>query len=208
MAHTCETGVASRRHLTIAGPRNFPASTLLDLSLRPQRSKIRRCFDRAKFWRYARYTVLTVALPRRSSRCISISRAQRVRGTPLRAAGADLRAAAGVARGLRIAQIDVVRELQEAATPRGRARATSAGSRTTTTGSSGGAAVRVLDGLQPAKRVRVAFEGGAVKAVQDAEGATCRSRAWSPWPSVASIPQQRGPRTGAASECRKQMGRR
>src|SRR6266540_4077907 len=91
-------------------------------------------FDRAKFWRYARYTVLTIALlaagftlyldfrvrsefegrrfalprvnPRRQGEAPALElavsrfpRAQRVRGPALRPAGADLRAAAGVARG-------------------------------------------------------------------------------------------------------------
>src|SRR6059036_4054549 len=73
--------------------------------------------------------------------------------------------------GLRIAQIDVVRELQETGYGQGPRE-----------GDPGWfandndwleVAVRPFvfwDGLQPAKRVRVAFEGGAVKAVQDAEG--------------------------------------
>src|SRR3989442_199594 len=70
--------------------------------------------------------------------------------------------------GLRIAQIDVVRELQEAGYGQGPRE-----------GDPGWfandndwleVAVRPFvfwDGLQPAKRVRVAFEGGAVKAVQN-----------------------------------------
>src|SRR2546421_5235121 len=129
-------------------------------------------FDRAKFWRYSRYTVLTVALlaaaftlyldlrVRSESEGRRFSLPARIYARPL-----ELHA------GLRIAQIDVVRELEEAGYGQGPRE-----------GDSGWfandndwleVAVRPFvfwDGLQPAKRVRVAFEGGVVKAVQDAEG--------------------------------------
>ncbi|TMG90920.1 MAG: penicillin-binding protein 1B [Betaproteobacteria bacterium] len=129
-------------------------------------------FDRAKFWRYARYTILTVAL---LAAGFTLYLDIRVRSEfegrrfalPARIYARPLELHAG----LRIAQIDVVRELQEAGYGQGPRE-----------GDPGWfandndwleVAVRPFvfwDGLQPAKRVRVAFEGGAVKAVQDAEG--------------------------------------
>src|SRR6267143_698833 len=110
-------------------------------------------FDRAKFWRYTRYTVLTVAL---LAAGFTLYLDFRVRSE---------------FEGRRIAQIDVVRELQETGYGQGPRE-----------GDPGWfandndwleIAVRPFvfwDGLQPAKRVRVAFDAGVVKAVQDAEG--------------------------------------
>src|SRR5437899_12488564 len=129
-------------------------------------------FDRAKFWRYTRYTVLTVAL---LAAGFTLYLDFRVRSEfegrrfalPARIYARPLELHAG----LHIAQIDVVRELQEAGYGQGPRE-----------GEPGWfandndwieVAVRPFvfwDGLQPAKRVRVAFDGGAVKAVQDAEG--------------------------------------
>src|SRR2546421_2882093 len=129
-------------------------------------------FDRAKFWRYSRYTVLTVAL---LAAGFTLYLDLRVRSEfegrrfalPARIYARPLELHAG----LHIAQIDVVRELQEAGYGQGPRE-----------GDSGWfandndwleVAVRPFvfwDGLQPAMRVRVVFEGGAVKAVQDAEG--------------------------------------
>src|SRR6266571_4574187 len=112
-------------------------------------------FNRAKFWRTLRFALLTVALL-----MAGFTLSARIYARPL-----ELHA------GLRIAQIDVTRELQEAGYREGARE-----------GESGWflrdndwleVAVRPFvfwDGLQPAKRVRVAFDGGAVKAVQDAEG--------------------------------------
>src|SRR5438132_2752407 len=129
-------------------------------------------FDRAKFWRYTRYTVLTVALLAAGFTLYLYIRVRsefegRRFALPARIYARPLELHAG----LRIAQIDVVRELQEAGYGQGPRE-----------GDPGWfandndwleVAVRPFvfwDGLQPAKRVRVAFEGGAVKAVQDAEG--------------------------------------
>src|SRR5439155_3171311 len=129
-------------------------------------------FDRAKFWRYARYTILTVAL---LAAGFTLYLDIRVRSEfegrrfalPARIYARPLELHAG----LRIAQIDVVRELQEAGYGQGPRE-----------GDPGWfandndwleVAVRPFvfwDGLQPAKRVRVAFDSGVVKAVQDAEG--------------------------------------
>src|SRR5260370_29609422 len=129
-------------------------------------------FDRARFWRYTRYTVLTVAL---LAAGFTLYLDFRVRSEfegrrfalPARIYARPLELHAG----LRIAQIDVVRELQEAGYSQGPRE-----------GDPGWfandndwleVAVRPFvfwDGLQPAKRVRVAFDAGVVKAVQDAEG--------------------------------------
>src|SRR5467141_2763229 len=129
-------------------------------------------FDRAKFWRYTRYSVLTVAL---LAAGFTLYLDFRVRSEfegrrfalPARIYARPLELHAG----LRIAQIDVVHELQEAGYSQGPRE-----------GDPGWfandndwleVAVRPFvfwDGLQPAKRVRIAFDGGAVKAVQDAEG--------------------------------------
>src|SRR6266513_2445563 len=129
-------------------------------------------FDRAKFWRYSRYTVLTVAL---LAAFFTLYLDFRVRSEfegrrfalPARIYARPLELHAG----LRIAQIDVVRELQEAGYGQGPRE-----------GEPGWfandndwleVAIRPFvfwDGPQPAKRVRIAFEGGAVRAVQDAEG--------------------------------------
>jgi penicillin-binding protein 1B len=129
-------------------------------------------FDRAKFWRYTRYTVLTVALLAAGFTFYLDFRVRsefegRRFALPARIYARPLELHAG----LRIAQIDVVRELQEAGYSQGPRE-----------GDPGWfandndwleVAVRPFvfwDGIQPAKRVRVAFEGGKVKAVQDAEG--------------------------------------
>src|SRR5438552_10820345 len=129
-------------------------------------------FDRAKFWRYTRYTVLTVAL---LAAFFTLYLDFRVRSEfegrrfalPARIYARPLELHAG----LRIAQIDVVRELQETGYSQGPRE-----------GEPGWfandndwleVAIRPFvfwDGPQPAKRVRIAFEGGAVRAVQDAEG--------------------------------------
>src|SRR3989442_1861113 len=127
-------------------------------------------FDRARFWRYIRYTVLTVAL---LAAGFTLYLDIRVRSEfegrrfalPARIYARPLELHAG----LRIAQIDVVRELQEAGYGQGPRE-----------GDPGWfandndwleVAVRPFvfwDGLQPAKHVRVAFEGGAVMAGQGA----------------------------------------
>src|SRR6266853_438590 len=129
-------------------------------------------FDRAKFWRYARYTVLTVAL---LAAGFTLYLDFRVRSEfegrrfalPARIYARPLVLHAG----LRIAQIDVTRELQEAGYREGARE-----------GESGWflrdndwleVAVRPFvfwDGPQGPKRVRVVFDGGTVRAVQDAEG--------------------------------------
>src|SRR6266513_2376539 len=129
-------------------------------------------FDRAKFWRYSRYTVLTVAL---LAAAFTLYLDMRVRSEfegrrfslPARIYARPFELHAS----LRIAQIDVVRELQEAGYGQGPRE-----------GEPGWfandndwleVAIRPFvfwDGPQPAKRVRIAFEGGAVRAVQDAEG--------------------------------------
>src|SRR6266853_1505132 len=129
-------------------------------------------FDRAKFWRYIRYTVLSVALLASGFTFYLDFRVRsefegRRFALPARIYARPLELHAG----LRIAQIDVVRELQEAGYGQGPRE-----------GEPGWfandndwleVAVRPFvfwDGMQPAKRVRVAFDGGKVKAVQDAEG--------------------------------------
>src|SRR2546426_399983 len=129
-------------------------------------------FDRAKFWRYIRYAVLSVALLASGFTFYLDFRVRsefegRRFALPARIYARPLELHAG----LLIAQIDVVRELQEAGYGQGPRE-----------GEPGWfandndwleVAVRPFvfwDGLQPAKRVRVAFDGGAVRAVQDAEG--------------------------------------
>src|SRR5258706_644184 len=129
-------------------------------------------FNRAKFWRYTRYSVLTVAL---LAAGFTLYLDFRVRSEfegrrfalPARIYARPLELHAG----LRIAQIDVVRELQEGGY--------SQGSREGDPGWFANdndwleVAVRPFvfwDGMQPARRVRVAFEGGTVTAVQDAAG--------------------------------------
>ena len=129
-------------------------------------------FDRAKFWRYLRFALLTAAL---LAAGFTLYLDFRVRSEfegrrfalPARIYARPLELHAG----LRIAQIDVTRELQEAGYREGARE-----------GESGWfmrdndwleVAVRPFvfwDGPQGPKRVRVAFDGGAVKAVQDAEG--------------------------------------
>src|SRR3977135_3239294 len=129
-------------------------------------------FDRAKFWRYTRYAFLTLAL---LAAAFTLYLDIRVRSEfegrrfalPARIYARPLELHAG----LRIAQIDVVHELQEAGYGQGPRE-----------GDPGWfandndwleVAVRPFvfwDGLQPAKRVRIAFDGGAGKAGPDAEG--------------------------------------
>ena len=129
-------------------------------------------FDRAKFWRYLRYAVLTVAL---LAAGFALYLDFRVRSEfegrrfalPARIYARPLELHAG----LRIAKVDVVHELREAGyreEPR--------------EGESGWfmrddtwleVAVRPFvfwDGTQAAKRIRVAFDGNTVTAVRDAEG--------------------------------------
>src|SRR2546428_325095 len=129
-------------------------------------------FNRAKFWRTLRFAFLTAALLMAGFTLYLDFRVRsefegRRFALPARIYARPLELHAG----LRIAQIDVVRELQEAGYGQGPRE-----------GDPGWfandndwleVAVRPFvfwDGLQPAKHVRVAFEGGAVKAVQDAEG--------------------------------------
>src|SRR5258708_37395787 len=128
-------------------------------------------FDRAKFWRYTRYTVLTLAL---LAAGFTLYLDFRVRSEfegrrfalPARIYARPLELHAG----LRIAQIDVVRELQEAGYSQGPRE-----------GDPGwvaddndwlvvaGRRFVFWDGLEAAKRVRVAFQAGKEKAVQDSE---------------------------------------
>src|SRR6266567_3180516 len=129
-------------------------------------------FNRAKFWRTLRFALLTVALLMAGFTLYLDFRVRsefegRRFALPARIYARPLELHAG----LRIAQIDVTRELQEAGYREGARE-----------GESGWfmrdndwleVAVRPFvfwDGPQGPKRVRVAFEGGAVKAVQDAEG--------------------------------------
>src|SRR5258706_822197 len=129
-------------------------------------------FDRAKFWRYTRYAVLTVAL---LAAGFTLYLDIRVRSEfegrrfalPARIYARPLELHAG----LRIAQIDVVRELQEAGYTQGPRE-----------GEPGWFAndndwlqvavrpVRFWDGMQPAKRVSVAFHGGAENGEDEAGG--------------------------------------
>jgi len=129
-------------------------------------------FDRAKFWRYFRYAFLTLALLAAGFTLFLDIRVRsefegRRFALPARIYARPLELHAG----LRIAQIDVVHELREA------------GYREVPSEGDPGwfirdndwleVAVRPFvfwDGMQPAKRVRVAFDSGTVKAVQDAEG--------------------------------------
>ena len=129
-------------------------------------------FDRANFWRYLRYAFLTLAL---LAAGFTLYLDFRVRSEfegrrfalPARIYARPLELHAG----LRIAQADVVHELREA------------GYREVPSESEPGWFMRdndwleialrgfvFWDGIQSAKRVRVAFEGGAVRALQDAEG--------------------------------------
>ncbi len=129
-------------------------------------------FDRAKFWRTLRFAFLTAALLMAGFTLYLDFRVRsefegRRFALPARIYARPLELHAG----LRIAQIDVTRELQEAGYREGARE-----------GESGWflrdndwleVAVRPFvfwDGPQGPKRVRVAFDGGAVKAVQDAEG--------------------------------------
>src|SRR6266581_741758 len=129
-------------------------------------------FDRAKFWRYFRYAFLTVAL---LAAAFTLYLDIRVRSEfegrrfalPARIYARPLELHAG----LRIPQGDVVRELRDNGYREG-----------ISEGESGwfardGDWLEIAerpfvfwDGLQPAKRVRVAFDGKTVRTVQDAEG--------------------------------------
>src|SRR5258706_4197303 len=129
-------------------------------------------FDRGKFWRYTRYTVLTVAL---LAAGFTLYLDFRVRSEfegrrfalPARIYARPLELHVG----LRIAQMDVVRESQET----GYGQGPREGDRGWFANDNDWLEIAVRpfvfwDGLQPAKRVRVAFDAGVVKAVQDAEG--------------------------------------
>src|SRR5712691_7917497 len=129
-------------------------------------------FDRAKFWRYFRFAFLTLAL---LAAGFTLYLDIRVRSEfegrrfalPARIYARPLELHAG----LRIAQIDVTRELQEAGYREGVREGESGWFMRDDTWLE--IAVRPFvfwDGPQSAKRVRVAFDGGAVKSVQDAEG--------------------------------------
>src|SRR5258708_7779050 len=128
--------------------------------------------DRANFWRTLRFALLTAALLMAGFTLYLDFRVRsefegRRFALPARIYARPLELHAG----LRIAQIDVTRELQEAGYREGARE-----------GESGWfmrdndwleVAVRPFvfwDGPQGPRRVRVAFDGGAVKAVQDAEG--------------------------------------
>src|SRR5882724_9127882 len=87
-------------------------------------------FDRAKFWRYSRYTLLAAGFTLYLDIRVRSEFEGRRFALPARIYARPLELHAG----LRIAQIDVVREFRKRATARARARATPAGSRTTTTG--------------------------------------------------------------------------
>src|SRR5258706_7450404 len=128
-------------------------------------------FDRSKFWRYLRYTVLTVALLAAGfTLYLDIRVRSEFEGRRFALPARIYARALELHAGLRIAEIDVVRELQEAGYSQGPRE-----------GDPGWfandndwleVAVRPFvfwDGAQPATRVRVAFDGGVVKAVQDAE---------------------------------------
>src|SRR5258708_37979134 len=127
---------------------------------------------RAKFCRYPRCTVLTLAL---LAAGVALYLDLRVRSEfegrrfalPARIYARPLELHAG----LRIAQIDVVRELQEAGYSQGPREGDPGWFANDNDWLEGAVRPFVFwDGMQPAKRVRVAFEGGKVKAVQDAEG--------------------------------------
>src|SRR2546425_6530429 len=129
-------------------------------------------FDRARFWRYIRYTVLTVAL---LAAGFTLYLDIRVRSEfegrrfalPARIYARPLELHAG----LRIAQIDVVRELQEAGYGQGPREGDPGWFANDNDWLEG--AVRpfvFLAGLQPPEHVRVAFESRAVNAAQDDAG--------------------------------------
>src|SRR2546430_2209779 len=128
-------------------------------------------FDRAKFWRYTRYTVLTVAL---LAAGFTLYLDIRVRSEfegrrfalPARIYARPLELHAG----LRIAQIDVVRELQEA----GYGQGPREGDPGWFANDNDWLEVAIPPfvfwvGPQPAERVRIALEGGSVRAGQDVE---------------------------------------
>src|SRR5712691_7091480 len=129
-------------------------------------------FDRAKFWRYFRFAFLTLAL---LAAGFTLYLDIRVRSEfegrrfalPARIYARPLELHAG----LRIAQIDVARELQEDGYREGVREGESGWFARDDTWLE--VAVRPFvfwDGPQGPKRVRVAFDGGTVRAVQDAEG--------------------------------------
>src|SRR4029077_6213406 len=128
--------------------------------------------DRAKFWRYTRYTFLTLAL---LAAGFTLYLDFRVRSEfegrrfalPARIYARPLELHAG----LRIAQGDVVHELQEEGYSEGLREGEPGWFIHTADGLE--IAVRPFvfwDGSQPAKRIRVAFDANTVKTVQDMEG--------------------------------------
>jgi len=135
-----------------------------------------RMFDRAKFWRYLRYAFLTAALLAASFTLYLDIRVRsefegRRFALPARIYARPLELHAG----LRIGQADVVDELREAGY-REEAREGEPGwfVRLGAGDGSGGLDIAVRpfvfwDGPQPAKRIRVAFDGGTVAAVRDTE---------------------------------------
>src|SRR5256712_7475798 len=129
-------------------------------------------FNRAKFWRTLRFAFLTAALLMAGFTLYLDFRVRsefegRRFALPARIYARPLELHAG----LRIAQIDVTRELQEAGYREGVREGESGWfMRDDTWFEIAGRPFVFCDGPQAAKRVRVAFDGGAVKAVQDAEG--------------------------------------
>src|SRR5216117_172029 len=148
-------------------------------------------FDRAKFWRYTRYTILTVAL---LAAFFTLYLDFRVRSEfegrrfalPARIYARPLELHAG----LRIAQIDVVRELQEAGYSQGPRE-----------GDPGWfandndwleVAIRPFvfwDGLQPASACASPSTQASSRRCRTQKAGSCRSRASSLWRSAASIPR-------------------
>jgi penicillin-binding protein 1B len=131
-----------------------------------------RMLDRAKFWRYLRFALLAVAL---FAAGFTLYLDFRVRSEfegrrfalPARIYARPLELHAG----LRIPQGDVVHELREAGYREGAGE----GDPGWFTRSADGLEIAVRpfvfwDGAQAAKRIRVAFDGGRVAAVRDAEG--------------------------------------
>src|SRR5881409_3838086 len=130
-------------------------------------------FDRAKFWRYTRYTVLTVALLAASFTLYLDFRVRsefegRRFALPARIYARPLELHAG----LRIVQQDVEQELHDLGYPDVPREGESGWF--ARSGNELEIALRPFvfwDGPQPAKRLRVAFDGGAVTALRDAGGA-------------------------------------
>src|SRR5260370_7039272 len=130
-------------------------------------------FDRAKFWRTLRFALLTVALLMAGFTLYLDSRVRsecegRRFALPARIYARPLELHVG----LRIPQPDVEQELRDLGYPEV-AREGEAGW-FARSGNELEIALRAFvfwDGPQPAKRLRVAFEGGAVTALRDAGGA-------------------------------------